>query len=129
MIHVIILAAGPISGKLGFLRSRCPSPALIPINTRPLAAYALQFYAEQKGVSVHLVVNANVAEAVRAELGVAEGRYALKPLHGTSGVIDSLTQAIQDIPHDDIIVNLVTTIPIRPQRPSYPAATYSTIDL
>lgn len=114
MVHVIILAAGSISGKLSFLRSRCPSPALIPINTRPLAAYVMEFYAAQKGMSVRLVVNADVAEAVLAELGVPEGRYGLMPLSETSGVLGSLTQAIQDIPHDDdIIVNLVTTIPTR----------------
>jgi len=114
MPHVIILAAGSISEKLGFLRSRCASPALIPINTRPLASYLLQFYAAHKGVSIRIVVNADVAEAVRAELGMPEGRYALKPLHKTSGVVDSLTQAIQDLPLGaDIIVNLVTTIPTR----------------
>ena len=114
MVHVIILAAGSISGKLGFLRSRCPSPALIPINTRPLAAYVTEFYTAQRGLSVRLVVSAEVAEAVLAELGVSEGRYALKPLSETSGVVDSLTQGIQDIPNDDdIIVNLVTTIPTR----------------
>ena len=114
MVHVIILAAGSISEKLSFLRSRCPSPALIPINTRPLAAYVMEFYAAHEGLSVRLVVNADVAETVLAELGVSEGRYALKPLSATSGVVDSLSQAIQDIPHDDdIIVNLVTTIPTR----------------
>ncbi len=74
MGHVIILAVGSISGKLGFLWSRRPRPAPIPINIRPLAAYALQFYAAHEGVSVHLVVNANVAEAVREERGVADGR-------------------------------------------------------
>jgi hypothetical protein len=114
VIHVIILAAGSISGKLGFLRSRCPSPALIPINTRPLAAYVTEFYTAQRGLAVRLVVNADAAETVLAELGASKGRYALKPLSETSGVVDSLTQAIQDIPHDDdIIVNLVTTIPTR----------------
>ena len=114
MPQVIILAAGSISGKLGFLRSRCPSPALIPINTRPLAAYLMDYYAAQPGCSIHLVVNADVAEAVRAELGTPEGRYRLKPLSETSGVVDSLAQSIKDIPpEDDVIVNLVTTVPTR----------------
>ena len=114
MVHVIILAGGSITGKLVFLRSRCPSPALIPVNTRPLAAYVVEFYAAQKGFSVHLAVNADVADAVLAELGMPEDRYSLKRLSDTPGVVDSLANAIQDIPHDgDIIVNLVTTVPTR----------------
>jgi len=114
MPQVIILAGGSISGKLGFLRSRCPSPALIPINTRPLAAYLIDFYAAQKDCRVHLVVNAEVAATVRAELGTPEGRYELKPLNETSGVVDSLAQAIKDISDgSDVIVNLVTTVPTR----------------
>jgi hypothetical protein len=112
MPQVIILAGGSISNKLGFLRSRCPSPALIPINTRPLAAYLIDFYGKQKDCSVYLVVNADVAETVRAELGASNGRYELRSLVETSGVVDSLTQAIKDILDDeDVIVNLVTTVP------------------
>lgn len=114
MPHVVILAAGSVSGKLSFLHSRCPSPALIPVNTRPLAAYVMEFYAAHTECHVHLVVNADAAEAVIAELGMQAGRFTLKPLSETSGVVDSLAQAIKDIPDDDeIIVNLVTTVPTR----------------
>ena len=109
---VLILASGSISSKLNFLRSRCPSPALIPVNTRPLAAYLIDFYAAQPGIQVRLVVNADVADAVRAELGTAEGRYQLEVLQKTVSVVDSLTQAVAALPADsDVIVNLVTTIP------------------
>jgi hypothetical protein len=112
MPQVIILAGGSISGKLSFLRSRCTSPALIPINTRPLSAYLLDFYVTQSNCSVHLCVNAEVAETVRLELGGFEGRYKLNTLEINSGVVDSLTLALREITADDyIIVNLVTTIP------------------
>lgn len=114
MLQVVILAAGSISGKLGFLRSRCPSPALIPVNTRPLAAYLVDFYARQQGCQVHVVVNAEMFDTVRTELGTTDGRYELKTLDETSGVVNSLAQAIKDIPLDDeVIVNLVTTVPSR----------------
>ena len=112
MRKVVILAAGTISGKLGFLRSRCPSPALIPINTRPLAAYLLDFYATQKDCCVQLVVNAEVAETIRAELGVPNGRYEVMLVESTSGVVDSLAQAMKNnASATGIIVNLVTTVP------------------
>jgi hypothetical protein len=112
MPHVIILAGGSIGGKLTFLRSRCSSPALIPVNTRPLAAYLIDFYAAQPGYRVHLVVNADVADTVRAELGTPNGRYELKALHETTGVVHSLAQAAATLPDDDeVIVNLVTSVP------------------
>lgn len=113
---VLILASGSISGKLNFLRSRCPSPALIPVNTRPLAAYLIDFYAAQPGCAVELVVNADVADAVRAELG--NGRYVLRALERTVSVLDSLAQALADVPAGaEVIVNLVTTVPTRLPRP------------
>jgi len=114
MIHVIILAGGSISGKLGFLRSRCPSPALIPVNTRPLAAYLVEFYASQKDCRATLVVNADVADAVRAELGGLREKFTLFPLGPTNGVVDSLAQVLDGLPDKgEVIVNLVTTVPIR----------------
>lgn len=118
MTHVIILAGGSISGKLGFLRSRCPSPALIPVNTRPLAAYLIDFYAGQKNCRIHLAVNAEVADAVQAELGGSREKYLLHPLRSTTGVVDSLAQVVAGIPdRADVIVNLVTTVPTRLAQP------------
>jgi hypothetical protein len=118
MLQVVILAAGSIISKLSFLRSRCSSPALIPVNTRPLAAYLIDFYAGQQDCRVHLVVNAEVADTVSAELGTPDGRYELKTLIETSGVVDSLAQAIKGFPADDeVIVNLVTTVPTRFVQP------------
>lgn len=112
--HVIILAGGSISSKLGFLRSLCPSPALIPVNTRPLAAYLIDFYTTQKIADIRLAVNAEVADTVRAELGGLHEKYSLFRLGPTSGVVESLAQACDNLPDDDeVIVNLVTTVPTR----------------
>ncbi len=119
MIQVIILAAGSISGKFGFLRSRCSSPALIPVNTRPLAAYLLDFYLAQKNCRLHLVVNEDVAATVRAELGMLAGSSALCALRQSTGVVDSLRQTVSGLSaSDEVIVNLVTTVPTRMIQPS-----------
>jgi hypothetical protein len=112
MVHVIVLAAGAISSKLSFLHSRCESPALIPVNTRPLAAYVIDFYIAQPGFAVHLVISDSMAGTVRAELGLNDERVRLVPLVNTSGVVDSLSQAVATLPAGgDVIVNLVTTVP------------------
>jgi len=114
MIHVIILAGGSISGKLTFLRSRCPSPALIPVNTRPLAGHLIDFYAGRKNCRVRLAVNAEVADTVQAELGSQLGKSTLLRLAPGKGVVDSLAQALVGLPANaDVIVNLVTTVPTR----------------
>ncbi len=112
--YVIILAGGTISNKLGFLRSRCPSPALIPVNTRPLAAYLVDFYSAHKITLIRLAVNAEVADAVQAELGGLREKYELFPLAPTAGVVESLAQACADLPDEaEVVVNLVTTVPTR----------------
>lgn len=112
MIQVVILAAGSISDKLSFLRCRCPSPALIPVNTRPLASYLIDFYSGQQNCKVNLVVNEELIDALDAELGTPDGRYELKTVNQPTGVVNSLTQAIIGMSaEDEVIVNLVTTVP------------------
>ncbi len=116
--HVIILAGGSISSKLGFLRSLCPSPALIPVNTRPLAAYLIDFYTTQKAPDIRLAVNAEIADTVQTELGGLHEKYSLFRLGPTGGVVESLAQACANLPDDDeVIVNLVTTVPTRLAQP------------
>jgi hypothetical protein len=112
VVHVIVLAGGAISNKLTFLHSRCESPALIPVNTRPLAAYLIDFYAAEPDAIVHVLVNEAVADTVRAELGLIGDRCHLLTVATTSGVVDSLAQAMASLPAAvEVIVNLVTTVP------------------
>lgn len=112
--HVVILAAGQISDKLTFLRCRCASPALIPVNTRPLAAYLVDFYSQHPDCKIHLAVNSEVTDAVSAELRGLDTRYQLIPVVNSTGVVDSLEQALRSLPFNcDVIVNLVTSIPER----------------
>ena len=114
MNNVIILAGGEISQKLGFLKSACKSPALIPVNTKPLASYLIDFYKNQHSLQIHLAVNAEVALQVQEELGVSGKDYSLVELSNTDSPIDSLKQAVKNLSGDgDVVVNLVTTIPDR----------------
>ena len=114
MNNIIILAGGEINQKLGFLKSACNSPALIPVNTKPLASYLIDFYKDKKSFQIHLAVNSEVAMQVQGELGVSGKDYSLFRLENTDSPIDSLAQVVKNLSGEgDVIVNLVTTIPDR----------------
>lgn len=114
MPTTIILAAGSVSEKLPFLKSRCSSPALIPVNTRPLAAYIIEFYRKQADNSVYLAVDSAAVGNVTAELGgLIPSSCQILPIGRNNGVVDTLEESL-DLAQcgDDIIVNLVTTVPV-----------------
>ncbi len=112
--EIIILAAGDISKKLPYIRSKFASPALIPVNNRPLLWYLLDFYRNKTNFPINVVVSQKQAQNVSNELNQSLHNYSLIALKNSSGVNDSLAQSIKKIkPKKNIIVNLVTTIPTR----------------
>lgn len=114
MIDVIILAGGDISQKLHFIRSRSKSPALIPVSTRLLASYVIDFYKRHEGIRISLVVDASQREEVLSELRHYASCFNLIEVSNTVGVVDTLRKvlAINKFA-SEVIVNLVTTIPKR----------------
>jgi len=111
MATVLIIAGGDISRKLPFLRAGCACPALIPLNTRPLAAYVMEVYGKEH--ELHLFVDEAFVEEVRSELSPRKHRFTLHGIVPGPGVVDTLRQAVEKVPSaDDLIVNLVTTIPV-----------------
>jgi hypothetical protein len=110
MTTAIILAGGDISDKLPFLRAGCRCPALIPVNTRPLASYILERYG--RDYDVHLFADHRFVPEVHRELSPKKYRFGLHGTDSGRGVVGTLRQALSvlDIA-DDIIVNVVTTIP------------------
>jgi hypothetical protein len=107
------LAAGDISKKLPFLISGNCSPSLIPINTKPLIFYLLEFYRAFENCRIHIFVSANQLETVRTEISAFEKICSLYPLPGTRGVNHSLKMAVNMVPKaEETVINLVTTIPI-----------------
>jgi hypothetical protein len=112
MATVLIIAGGDISNKLPFLRVESPCPALMPLNTRSLASYVMEYYRRAKH-DVHLFVDNEFCAEVTAELAPQRHGYTLHGVHRGQGVVDSLQQALQAVVGaTDIIVNLVTTIPV-----------------
>jgi hypothetical protein len=108
---VLIIAGGDISNKLPHLRAGFACPALIPLNTRPLASYVIEFYRGRH--DVHLFVDEAFLQEVQLELPPRRHGFTLHGVVRGQGVVDTLRQALQAVPaSEDLIVNLVTTIPV-----------------
>ena len=116
MATVLIIAGGDISQKLPSLRSESRCPALLPLHTRPLAAYVIDFYGPRH--QIHLFVNEEFRNQVEQEISPSRMGYSLHGVRAGAGVIDTLRQALAAVPEaDDIIVNLVTTVPVTEPSP------------
>lgn len=110
MTDVIILAAGSVKNKLHFARFIFDSPALVPINVRSSVSYILDFYAGHD-VKVHLAVNEDDKETVFRELNYYKDVNIIG-ISNSSSVIETVAKAMDIIkPENDVIVNVVTTIP------------------
>lgn len=113
MLHVIILAAGTIRKKINFLKYTFDSPALIPVNTKPLASKLIEFYRERlPDARICLAINAEVEGIVRKFLAEYEQIVDFIPILDSVGVNDTLRQAAKVLSlKEEVIVNLVSTIP------------------
>ncbi|MFD0892798.1 hypothetical protein KBB96_15350 [Luteolibacter ambystomatis] len=111
MATVLVIAGGDISRKLPFLKAGCACPALIPLNTRPLAAYVMDAYG--RGHDLHLFVDERFTDEVRRELSPRKHGFTLHGVQPGPGVVDTLRQALEKVSAvGEVIVNLVTTIPV-----------------
>lgn len=110
MIDVIILAAGSIKDKLHFANFIFDSPALIPINVRSSVSYILDFYYD-KEYKINIITNENDKSILEQEL-LYYKNINIVAIQNSSSVIDTLNQSLKILnPTDEVIVNLVTTIP------------------
>jgi NDP-sugar pyrophosphorylase family protein len=111
MKNVLILAAGNISNKLSFIKAYYASPALIPINTKPLILYHLEFYSKQE-CQVYLVINQRDSQYIEESVNLNEFDFEIIGVPDSHGVNDSLEFALGKVPPGrETIVNLVTSVP------------------
>jgi hypothetical protein len=112
MKNVLILAAGNISNKLAFIKAYYASPALIPINTKPLILYHLEFYSKHE-CSIYLVINQNDTQYLEESVNLKEFKFEIIGVPDSHGVNDSLEFALTKVPPGrETIVNLVTSVPM-----------------
>lgn len=111
MTDVLILAAGAIKHKLTIGMHLYESPALLPINTKCLASYLVDFYLKFE-CNIFLAVNESDLKQVKSELSYyADIKYI--SIRDSKGVVETLRTALPETTQDtqDIIINVVTTIP------------------
>jgi len=112
MKNVLILAAGNISNKLSFIKAYYASPALIPINTKPLILYHLEFY-RNFDCKVYLIVNQKDTERIEESVNLTEFKFEIFEVPDSHGVNESLHFALSKVPDSvQTVVNLVTSIPL-----------------
>jgi len=111
---ILILASGDIRDKLHYIQYDCGSPALIPINTRPLASNIIDFYLNEGDCDIFLIVQNEFLDFVQSEMGSYKGKVSIISIAKTTGIIDSLALALSD-PRigNDVVINIGTTIPTR----------------
>lgn len=110
-VQVLILACGDISSRLPFLRAGCKCPALLPVHTKYLVTRVLEVY-DKENLDLHLFVDEEFFDAV--EMSVDLDQYGCK-LHGlaaTDSVVDTLHQACKFGTSAEVIVSVVTTLPL-----------------
>lgn len=116
---IIILASGDISKKLYYIKSSTACPALIPLNTKPIAAYIFDFYLQANETDIYLVVQDNFRTAIQNELKYYEQKVKFIFLPETQNVNETLFHAFDLInPTGNVVVNLVTSIPVINPKPN-----------
>ena len=110
MTDVIILANGSVNEKLPFLNLQKECPALMPVHTKPILFYILEFYKDKPIDKIYLVISSEFAEEISSTL-IFEN-ISIVSCPPTKGVNETLKYVVNKVKlADDIIVNLVTTIP------------------
>lgn len=113
MKNVLILAAGNISNKLSFIKAYYTSPALIPINTKPLILYHLDFY-RNFDCKIYLIVNQKDSGYIHESVNLKEFDFEMIEVPDSHGVNASLHYALSKVPDSaQTVVNLVTSIPLQ----------------
>ncbi|KKR04000.1 MAG: hypothetical protein UT30_C0014G0008 [Candidatus Uhrbacteria bacterium GW2011_GWF2_39_13] len=116
MIDVVVLAAGSIKQKLYLARYGFDCPALLPINVTAISCYIFDFYLQTKNVRIHLAVDEKHLDAVKKEFCYYEDKVSYISVPPAEGVIETLKTVVRKLSMQkevkDIIVNLVTTIPV-----------------
>lgn len=93
------------------------SPALIPINTKPLILYHLEFYSQQD-CQIFIIVNQKDSLQIEENVNLNDFDFNIIEVPDSHSVNESLAYALDRVPAaEETIINLVTSIPL--QFPAY----------
>ncbi len=106
---VLILSAGSVKNKYQSFSFLYNSPALVPIASRSSVSFIVDFY-KSHPVNIYLVINKEDEPLVSKELAYYQGLNIIT-IENSTGVNQTLSQALKIIKEDTVVVNVVTTIP------------------
>lgn len=113
---VIIIAGGTIQHKFKKIKSNNSSPVLLPINSKVLGQYILEYHDTVREKSIYLAVDENMIPTIQNELyeTLTKTNTRLIPIINSKNIIQSINQSIRhNSIKDDICINIVTTIPTK----------------
>lgn len=108
---VVILSAGSSKDKMPGFPIFKESPAFLPVNSRSLGKLVVDFYIKEAADKIYLVVNRDDFQTASEEFGCFGDKLKLIPVTDSHSVVDTLEQALPQVESEDIIVNIVTSIP------------------
>lgn len=109
-LGILILAGGSSRDKLpGFPVFRA-SPAFLPINSRALGKFVLDFYLEMP-CEIYMALNTEDFAAAKEEFASYGSRIKLLNVGHTKSVVETLERALEFTPNSELILNLVTSLP------------------
>lgn len=108
---VVILSAGSSKDKMPGFPIFKESPAFLPVNSRSLGKLVVDFYIKESADKIYLVVNEEDLLTASEEFGCFGDKLILIPVTDSHSVVDTLVQALPKVESDDVIVNIVTSIP------------------
>lgn len=107
---VLIPALGNLNHKFQSYSFYLDNPAFVPVNSRSTLSLLLDFYL-QENIDIYIAVHPNQLTHFQHELSYYQNQIHWIPIQQSNGVNHTLQQALPQIPQNQIIVNLVSTIP------------------
>lgn len=108
---VVILSAGSSKKKMPGFPIFKDSPAFLPVNCRSLGKLVIDFYLNKPVSDIYLVINETDYEDAVKEFGCFGHRLKIISIPETNSVIDTVTLCLQEVVQDEVIVNIVSSVP------------------
>lgn len=108
---VVLLSAGSSKEKMPGFPVYKTSPAFMPVNSRSLGKIVIDFYLSENAKSIYLVVNESDYSYALEEFGCYGDAIKILGVSETKSILDTIEQTLPAVMEDDVLINIVTTIP------------------
>ena len=105
------MSGGSSKDKLPGVPIYRSNPGLLPINSRSLGKFVIDFYQDLGFRNIYFAINAEDFDFAVGEFGNYKEFLRIIPIEDSKNVTDTLEKAMVEVNSEEVIVNLVTTIP------------------